>query len=93
MKPVLIRAATTAAENSVDVQRYALEDVMYRRHFNLRPPLMKRPSLHGLGVYTERPLSPIPEAQSKGVVIVIDPFTTGSVVAHQCLERGYQVCG
>ncbi|TYZ68349.1 hypothetical protein PybrP1_012567 [[Pythium] brassicae (nom. inval.)] len=42
------------------------------------------------GLYAVAPKAPTPPAAYKKVVVVVDPFSTGAVVAHALIERGYE---
>ena len=45
--------------------------------------------MQGLQVF-KQPLVPVPESQPE-TVVVVDTFSTGAVVAFECMQRGYQV--
>ena len=63
-----------------------MDAVQFRKHFNVTP-LSKTPSLSGMGILN-KPV-PLPSTAHDKSVIVVDTFTTGAVVAHEAMKRGY----
>ncbi|KAJ0396481.1 hypothetical protein P43SY_004323 [Pythium insidiosum] len=42
------------------------------------------------GLYKLKEVAPVEKPDAKRVVVVVDPFSTGAVVAHSLIERGYE---
>jgi len=86
--------------------RLTVDDILFRRHFNQKanetqfPTLTKQNSFHGLRGSWVRPAAsaspPRPPSHDlpkdlPAAIVVVDCFSTGAMVAHMALVRGYKV--
>jgi len=89
----MLSPPTYKAPKGVDFHH---SDILYRRHFNateLPKGLLKKGlSLEGLqgSWLSSSSTPPTASADPNACVVVVDCFSTGAMVAHQCLERGFK---
>jgi len=73
----------------------AADEVLYRRHFNFTP-VKRVPSLKGVTGFMELTRRQTGEAlepstETPDTVVVVDPFSTGVIVAAEALNQGFQL--
>jgi biotin carboxylase len=85
---------TTPSHQAVEYPSFKHSDILYRKHFGSKPSLTRSyqslEGLEGSWVPMQRKDSMIPH-EGDEAVIVVDCFSTGAMVGHEALERGFQV--